>query len=256
MQRNIGNVMVLKGRTIVTQAPAAPLSVLYLNPNSVSTNTLGYHSARLATEADLWQEFRFTKVRVVIHGSFVGNALNSANNSPFVMGFSNLVPNANPSTTAQIMEMPVSKFIFDPPNGVVTPLNSFHRLEFSIPREDLIHSMTPWLKCVTSTGGNDLTFQGGLYSLFNYVASTSTTVEYEIDWVCEFRNPVPAIETLVLRRDAPTYRDALLHELQNIEMEEKEETTSAASAVLVPGNRSGRPALVAAPVASSTYFRK
>lgn len=199
-----GNAFKLKGRTLVVQAPAATLCQVNLSPIATAFN-LGSYSARLASEADLWQEYRFTKLS--FHNLCGFESTNNAaaatavpvNNECYVMGFSNVTPNAAPTTAAQILEMPTSHMCFNHAVSV-TPECSNFPTHMVVPARDLRPAFVPWLKTVASTGGADFTIQGYFYGLFNYVVTSSVNVQVYVQWEIEFRNPVPAVETIVLRR--------------------------------------------------------
>jgi len=208
--------------------------------------SLGQYSPRLAAEADLWQEFRFTKLKMYyLPFETPGNR-----NQCSIVGYSNVALNAGVASAADIVSLPSSHVFVLGGAGTAYPTTAIGtRQAWSIPHHALRPAFVPWLKC--SNSASDFTGQGDIWGYFNYTASTGPNVWMYVEWECQFRNPVPAGVTLVLNKESPTYRDALLSELAKHPAEpEEDEQESKCSEVVVPAQRvAGRPALVFAHLA-------
>lgn len=199
----------LVGRVFVRKvsAFANPVDALYLSPIATA-NYLGAYSPRLAAEADLWQEFRFTRLKIISTPAAVdltSSHITGASSSPIAVGFSNIQTNAAPTTLQQVLDLPVSDmFMTDTLTNGAAPdaTRTFVRASMTVGARDLRPAFTPWLKTVASTAGLDVTLQGAIYVFWNYVAFTSLAVDYLVEYEIEFRNPVPASATIVLRKDS------------------------------------------------------
>jgi len=199
------------GRVQTAQTPASAIGVVNLSPIN-ATNNLGAYSVRLAAEADLWQEYRFT--RLSIHHLPTANGLSD---QPHVVGFSNVVVNAAPTSEQEILEMPVSRWWCMASANTSPDVIPKPRQTLKITSKELRPAFTPWLKTVASSGSSDFILQGALYYAFNRRSPNNLICVMFVDYEIEFRNPVPAVETLVLRRGIPGYHQSLLKALADEE---------------------------------------
>lgn len=219
--------IVINGRSIINQTPGSSISQLNLSPMTGSVN-LGEYTPRLAAEADLWQEFRFTKLKVFY---LPAEAIPNRNQATIV-GYTNVYPNYGVASASDILSMPCSHvFALGSAGTAYNGCNGTPRMSFSIPKAALRPALVPWLKTSNSVG--DLVTQGVVYSYWNYTASTGTALWMYVEWECEFRNPIAAGETLVLRRSEATYAAKLRRALAEIEA--KKEESDDDSAIVVRG---------------------
>jgi hypothetical protein len=238
-----GNVLRLSGRTWYQKTTTVAVNPINVTPSaSGTTNDLGDFDARLAAQADLYQEWRLLALRVVIpSAAYQNSAASVACDNPYAVGYTNINPNSDPTTLAEILEMPAAHMI-NQPSTSTTPGTSFTREVLRVPKKNLHPPFTPWLKTIAATGGNDFLYAGNIYSIFNYTASTNTKVGYLVEWTMEFRNPVPAVETLVLRRDSAMGRlvtDFIAHQ----EDDEEEKSSSVSLVQVQPASATSKKGL-------------
>lgn len=224
--------IVINGRSIVDQTPGASIFIFYLSPMP-GTACLGSYTPRLAAEADLWQQFRFTKLKIF----YLPCEQPQNRNQCSVVGFTNVNLNAGPTSAAEILGLPSSHvFCLGGAGTSYNTVSTGTRQSWSIPKKALRPALVPWLTTNTTVAAT--TSQGNVWGYFNYTASTGPNAWMYVEWEIEFRNPVPAGTTLVLSRAAPSYRDQLVEALRQLDLQEEEEakieTESHQSAVVVP----------------------
>ncbi len=206
----------INGRCIIDATPGSSTLQVNLSPMSGGVN-LGNYNARLASEADLWQEFRFTKLKI----HYLPTETPGNRNQCTIVGVTNVVLNYAPASAADIISLPASNVFALGGAGTAYPTYPIaQRQAWSVPRRTLNPPLTKWLVCYNSSG--QLNTQGSLWGYFNYTASTGPNVWMFVEWECEFRNPVPAGVTLVLNKGAPGYKAALVRALAEAKAKDEE----------------------------------
>ena len=151
-------VEIVSGRTNVNYA-ATTSATLPIYPASF---------ARCLAMADVFQFYRFTKLRVMVipvdNSVVIGYAPGAAFDTP-------------PTTFASIIELPVAKY-----HGSA----KFMETIMDVPRRELIRdSQLPWFKTVVGTPATQFEIQGNLYVSTGGGANGGILV---IEWTCEFQS--------------------------------------------------------------------
>jgi len=212
--------IIINGRCIIDATPGASILQVNLSPMSGGVN-LGAYNSRMASEADLWQEFRFTKLKIY----YLPNETPGNRNQCSVVGFVNVYPNYSVANVADVVQLPSSHVFALGGAGTAYPTSSIGtRQVWNIPRAALLPAHTPWLMCYNGSG--IINSQGAIFGYFNYTSSTGPNVWMYVEWECEFRNPVPAGTTLVLSKNSPSFRNKLIEALESEEKEDARQRPS------------------------------
>jgi hypothetical protein len=145
--------------TIQGNAPAFALPI--------SVNSMG---ARLTTLGLVFQEARFSNIRIVLHPGF---ALGSTRAS-YAVGYFKVIPVTPPATFVNLYSGAVSRYL-DIGDTVPVPLN--------LGRSVLLGGIRPWYTTNSTSPDNT---QGILYVLPS-VPVNGLSVNLEISYVCHFR---------------------------------------------------------------------
>jgi hypothetical protein len=136
---------------------------------------------RLATLGSVFQEHRYTEIRIVLHPGFGG-----ANRASYAVGYFKVIPQTPPAVIASIYSGSSSRY---------------HDLGDTVPvtmvlnRSVLLNNVRPWYVNNTASGteASDYT-QGVVYVLPSNLVN-GLTATLEISYVCEFRGPtLPAVD--------------------------------------------------------------
>jgi len=151
-----------------------PFSIGTANVNSplpVSIATLG---SRLSTFSSLYQQFRFTKMKLVLHPGNIANV----NTSYVLCYFKDVDVNTAPANFANAYQAPVSRY---------------HDADETVPcsmtlnRSMLLHNTRPWFNTIgTSTITSDFT-QGVFFLVLNSAPATAFSANIELVYSVQFR---------------------------------------------------------------------
>ncbi len=141
-----------------------------INYASSSSNTLNIAPAsfsRAAAVADVFQFYRFTKLKVIL----------PPNGGTTTFGYApGAVLDTAPTTNAAIMELPYASF-----HSQVKTMDTV----LNVPRKELLkNAQLPWFKTIAGTPDAQFEIQGNLYSAFSATAGGTFVIEY----TCEFQS--------------------------------------------------------------------
>jgi hypothetical protein len=167
-------VEIVTGKTILTTASfvsAIPLTV----------DTFG---SRLSTLGSVFQEHRFTAIRLVLHPAFASGGVTRTG---YVVGYYKVIPQTPPTTSVNLYQGAVSR-LNDIADTVPVVLN--------LNRSVLNSNVRTWYTNNSATGTSALdSTQGVLYIIGNGLLVNGLTATIEVSYVVEFRGAtLPAVD--------------------------------------------------------------
>jgi len=154
--------------TVTASAPAFALPI--------SVNSMG---ARLTALGLVFQEARFTSIRVMLHPGFTTGA---TTRTSYAVGYFKVIPTTPPATLSNLYSGAVSRYL---DTGDTVPIR------LNLGRSVLLGGIRPWY--TTNSASPDNT-QGILY----FLPSSSVNglvVNVEVSYVCQFRGAtLPAVD--------------------------------------------------------------
>lgn len=138
--------------------------------------TIDAFGLRLSTLGNVFQEHRFTQIRVVLHPGYVsaGTARTS-----YAVGYFKVLPQIPPTTVANLYQGAVSRYS-DQGDTMPVVLN--------LNRSTLMGNVRNWFTNNSATGTESLdSTQGVLYIIGIGSAAVGLAVNIEVSYVCELR---------------------------------------------------------------------
>jgi len=137
--------------------------------------------SRLVALGNVFQEHRFTSIRVVLHPAFTTVA---GTRTSYAVGYFKVLPLTPPTTIANLYSGAVSRY-HDTGDTVPIVLN--------LNRQTLLNTVRPWFTNNAATGTETLDSSQGV--LFVVGSGTTLVVNLEISYMCEFRGAtLPAVD--------------------------------------------------------------
>lgn len=162
---NSDSIEVFSGRQLFNTASANTVTTVNIAPSTFT---------RALAVADIFQFYRFTKIKVIQPAVSVSGSTASA---AIVHGYA---PGSEfdspPTTIAQIVELPRVLY-----HGLAKTVDD----SLSLGRKDLLsHAQIPWFKTIVGTEDPQFEIQGNLYNV-----ATQGTMSYIIEYTVEFQSP-------------------------------------------------------------------
>jgi len=151
---------------LLVQISASALFVLPLAVDSLGP--------RLTTLGSVFQEHRFTNIRVVLHPG-----MNQTVRVGYAVGYFKIPPQTPPTSMANLYSGAVSRYLDTNDTVPVTMV---------LNRQTLMNNVRPWYVNNAASGSETLdAIQGVIYALPSLGTALNATLE--ISYMCEFRGP-------------------------------------------------------------------
>lgn len=172
------------GQALITMVSSSNNSTLYLRPDAVN--------ARIAVLSTTYQLFRFTWLKIVAHPV-------AAAGVEYAIGFTPDTPDslALPSSFAEVFEMPYALYMspaYIAPRYIEIPARGM------IPR-----NATKWFETDVVTEAQ----MGNQGALYIRTAGATTSVNLELQYKCQFTNPLP-VDLTIARYEAMRLRNGAI----------------------------------------------
>lgn len=177
-QKGGNAVTVAHGQVLVEFAAAANVFQLLVTP---SGSGMGFYSPKLAQLSDVFQLYRFTKLRIRALRSVNTGVVGGLVSQMTAIGFTAESSVTQPSTQQAVMELPCS-----------LALGSADVQILRIPSSALRAHGVPWFNTVPGSAAQDLVYQG--YITASTFGATDT-VRYQIDYTIELKDFVGPTQT-------------------------------------------------------------
>ena len=154
-----------------------------LAPTIITVSLTPAFEARLAAIADLYQFYRFTRVKVHLYPAI--NAV-TADDSALSVGYLPRIPNTAPSTHTMIMTMPASAY---------KGMGQTVKTTLNIPRSVLLgDAPLSWFQSVAGTEDAQWETQGQIF-IGGTGSDAAGNFVYSVEGICEFKGRSSATQT-------------------------------------------------------------